>query len=100
MQRALVSNFCAALQRRDRIHLDEMERFLPEDLVLAKIRSADGTFNTIEAGSVGEKSTSILSVLRSSEDDPIIIDQPEDDLDNRYTYSVVVALLRRLMFSR
>lgn len=97
---SLTRGFTTALKRRDRIHVDEMERFLPEDLVLTKVRSADGTFKTIEAGSVGEKSTSILSLLLSSGDDPIIIDQPEDDLDNRYVYSVVVDLLRRQKFSR
>ncbi|MGH9388786.1 MAG: hypothetical protein ACRD1Z_04165, partial [Vicinamibacteria bacterium] len=57
----LTRHFFRALERRDRIRLDEMERFLPEDLVKAQVRAADGSFKTIETGSVGEKSTAILS---------------------------------------
>jgi hypothetical protein len=96
----LTRNFFNALIRRDRVRLDEMERFLPEDLVVAKVRAADGDFKTIETGSVGEKSTAILSLLLSAGDQPIVIDQPEDDLDNQYVYNVVVDLLRRRKFSR
>ncbi len=96
----LTRNFFNALVKRDRVRLDEIERFLPEDLVKAQVRSADGTFKTIETGSVGEKSTAILSLLLSAGDQPIIIDQPEDDLDNQYVYNVVVDLLRRRKFSR
>ena len=96
----LTKNFFNALVKRDRVRLDEIERFLPEDLVEAQVRSADGSFKTIETGSVGEKSTAILSLLLSAGDQPIIIDQPEDDLDNQYVYNVVVDLLRRRKFSR
>lgn len=96
----LTRNFFNALGRRDRIRLDEMERFLPEDLVRARVRKDAGSFETIETGSVGEKSTAILSLLLSAGDQPIIIDQPEDDLDNQYVYNVVVDLLRRRKFSR
>lgn len=96
----LTRNFFNALARRDRVRLDEMERFFPEDLVVARVRAADGSFKTIETGSVGEKSTAILSLLLSAGDQPIIIDQPEDDLDNQYVYNVVVGLLRRRKFSR
>ena len=96
----LTRNFFNALARRDRIRLDEIERFLPEDLVKAQVRTPDGSFKTIETGSVGEKSTAILSLLLSAGDQPIIIDQPEDDLDNQYVYNVVVDLLRRRKFSR
>ena len=92
--------FFNALTRRDRIRLDEIERFVPEDLVEAQVRTTDGSFKTIETGSVGEKSTAILSLLLSAGDQPILIDQPEDDLDNQYVYNVVVDLLRRRKFSR
>ena len=98
--RRLTRFFFNALAQRNRIRLDEIERFLPEDLVKAQVRTTDGSFKTIETGSVGEKSTAILSLLLSAGDQPIIIDQPEDDLDNQYVYNVVVDLLRRRKFSR
>ncbi|HLD78176.1 MAG TPA: hypothetical protein VJB16_04050, partial [archaeon] len=92
--------FYRALERRDRIRLDEMERFLPEDAVGARVRTADGAFRPIATGSVGQRSTAILSLLLSAGEQPLVIDQPEDDLDNRYVYDVVVDLLRRRKFSR
>lgn len=96
----LTKHFFNALQRRNSIRLDEMESFLPEDLVQAQVRAKDGTFKTIETGSVGEKSTAIVSLLLSAGDQPIVIDQPEDDLDNQYVYNVVVDLVRHQKFKR
>lgn len=96
----LTKNFFNALAREDRIQLDKMERFLPEDQVEARVRGADGSFKPITQGSIGQRSTAILSLLLSSGDQPLIIDQPEDDLDNRYIYDVVVDLLRKRKFSR
>ncbi|HCC33213.1 MAG TPA: hypothetical protein DEQ28_04835, partial [Clostridiales bacterium] len=96
----LTGHFFRALERRDRIRLDDMERFLPEDAVEARVREPGGDFKPITTGSVGQRSTAILSLLLSAGDEPLIIDQPEDDLDNRYIYDVVVNLLRQRKFSR
>ena len=43
------------------MRIDEIESLLPEYLVQAQVRAEDGTFKTIETGSVGEKSTAIIS---------------------------------------
>ncbi|MBI1893980.1 MAG: hypothetical protein HYS14_07715 [Candidatus Rokubacteria bacterium] len=96
----LTRNFFNALQRGDRIQLDAMERFLPEDWVIARVRDAYGEFRPIEQGSVGLRSTAVLSLLLAAGEQPLVIDQPEDDLDNQYVYSVVVDLLRKRKFSR
>lgn len=96
----LTGHFFRVFQRAERVRPDEIERFLPEDAVEARVRSADGGFKPITTGSVGERSTAILSLLLSAGDQPLIIDQPEDDLDNRYVYDVVVNLLRRRKFLR
>ncbi len=96
----LTGHFYGALRRADRIRLDEMERFLPEDAVEAKVRGADRHFKPVTQGSLGERSTAMLSLLLSAGDQPLVIDQPEDDLDNRYVYEVVVDLLRKRKFSR
>jgi len=82
------------------MQLDAMERFLPDDWVLARVRDPQGAFKPIEQGSFGSRSTAILSILLAAGDQPPIIDQPEDDLDNQYVYNVVVSLLRRSKFSR
>ncbi len=48
-----------------------------------------------EGVSVGQGCTAILSIILLESDRPLIIDQPEDDLDNRFIYDDVVQILRR-----
>ncbi len=84
----------------DRLQLGEMEQFVPDDLVVMHARGPDGHFKPITQGSLGQRSTAILSLVLSSGHQPLIVDQPEDDLDNKYIYDVVVDLLRHRKFSR
>lgn len=46
--------------------------------------------------SKGQKATALLLLLLGGSDAPLIIDQPEDDLDNRFVYDGVVTNLRNL----
>jgi predicted ATP-dependent endonuclease of OLD family len=98
--RSLTRHFCNAVQKFDPEKIDAFERFLPEDRVEARVRDAQGLFKPIEQGSIGLKSTAVLSLLLSGGEQPLIIDQPESDLDNQYVYNVVVDLLRKRKFSR
>jgi hypothetical protein len=97
--RALVSAyelsgyFERAVSQIDPELFDIMERFLPDDLVAARFRDRD-VFRPITRGSMGQKNTAILSLLLTVGSGPLVLDQPEDDLDNRYIYDVVVDLLR------
>ena len=61
---------------------------MPEDHVEAQVRGVDGVFKPIAQGSIGQRSTAILALLLSAGDQPLIIDQPESDLDNQYVYDV------------
>ncbi len=45
--------------------------------------------------SLGQKCTSLLLLLLLEKDIPLIVDQPEDDLDNRFVYEDVVRILRK-----
>ena len=47
-----------------------------------------------EGVSVGQGCTAILSILLLESTEPLIIDQPEDDLDNRFVYQEIVETLR------
>jgi hypothetical protein len=51
-------------------------------------------FRDLDRLSPGQKSTAILLLILRSSADPLIIDQPEDDLDNRFIYGDVVQRLR------
>lgn len=44
--------------------------------------------------SVGQKATCILLIVLAQEERPLVVDQPEDDLDNRFVYADVVERLR------
>jgi hypothetical protein len=96
----LTRHFYNALLHADRMHLNEAERFLPNDLISSDVRDASGEFKPIAQGSLGQRATAVLSLVLGSGENPLVIDQPEEDLDNSYVYRVVVELLRRRKFTR
>ena len=49
----------------------------------------------VETLSTGQKATAVLLLLFLESDAPLVIDQPEDDLDNRFVTEGVVPRLRR-----
>jgi ABC-type cobalamin/Fe3+-siderophores transport system ATPase subunit len=44
----------------------------------------------------GQKCTALLPLLLARRDTPLVIDQPEDNLDNHFIYETVVETIRRL----
>jgi len=55
---------------------------------------SDDSFKETEHLSKGQKCTAILTLVLLKSDHPLIIDQPEDDLDNRFVVDDVVKKLR------
>ncbi len=49
-----------------------------------------GKFDDLEKGSAGRKQQRFLPSLLSHGNEPLIIDQPEDDLDNALIYDLIV----------
>ena len=45
--------------------------------------------------STGQKCTAVLSIILVERDAPLVIDQPEDDLDNEFIFREIVQTLRR-----
>ncbi len=66
--------------------------------VLLDISSVDGTreLKKIDELSKGQRATALLLLLLGASTAPLVIDQPEDDLDNRFVYDGVVVHLRKL----
>ena len=54
-----------------------------------------GNFESIQRGSAGQKAAAMLAFFLKYGNEPIILDQPEDDLDNHLIYSLVVQQLRQ-----
>ena len=76
--------------------LDRMDIWFPEDSLEVKYSTrGDGkNFRLIEEGSPGQKTAAMLAFLLSYGTEPLILDQPEDDLDNHLIYDLVVTQLR------
>jgi hypothetical protein len=47
----------------------------------------------VSAVSPGQRATALLALVLANGVEPLVIDQPEDDLDNRYVYEEIVKLL-------
>ena len=71
----------------------ELELLAPEDEVKVSLK-VNGRWLELEKLSAGQRATAMLLILLTQEQHPLIIDQPEDDLDNRFIYEDVVRLLR------
>jgi predicted ATPase len=53
-------------------------------------------FRPVEQGSPGQKTAALLAFILSYGDEPLILDQPEDDLDNQLIYDLIVTQLREI----
>lgn len=76
--------------------LDRLQCWFPPDSLKVSYSSrADGReFKPIEQGSPGQKTSAILAFLLAYGEEPMILDQPEDDLDNHLIYDLIVRQLR------
>lgn len=78
--------------------LDRLDCWFPEDsLDVQYSTTGDGhSFRSIQEGSPGQKTAALLAFLLSYGDEPLILDQPEDDLDNHLIYDLIVTQLREV----
>jgi DNA repair ATPase RecN len=59
-----------------------------------------GTFKESTQLSTGQRCTTILPILLTQSERPLLIDQPEDNLDNAFVYDTIVTALRTVRGSR
>jgi DNA repair exonuclease SbcCD ATPase subunit len=72
-----------------------MEEFVPKDeLVVSYKPEGSKRFVPLSIASAGQKTTAILTFILAYGDVPLILDQPEDDLDNKLVYELVVKRLK------
>ncbi|HUT04662.1 MAG TPA: AAA family ATPase [bacterium] len=90
--------FAAHLAKLPPELLDRFDLWFPEDsLKVEYYREAGGSRPTsIDQGSPGQKSAALLWFLLSYGDEPLVLDQPEDDLDNHVIYDLIVTQLREI----
>ncbi|MDF2557972.1 MAG: hypothetical protein K0R71_1800 [Bacillales bacterium] len=75
--------------------IDQLMFWAPDDQIKIKIVDGSREFD-VEIGSAGQRTAAILSLILSLDDSPLIIDQPEDDLDTKRISDLVVTGLRKL----
>jgi hypothetical protein len=78
------------------MRIEELD--LPATTKIELNTAADGeppTWQTLEALSTGQKATAVLLLLLLESEAPLVVDQPEDDLDNRFITEGVVPIMRQ-----
>lgn len=76
--------------------VDEVELLVPDDEIEVKYKpSGGGAFKPLSTASAGQKTTAILTLILAYGKIPLILDQPEDDLDNRLVYELIVDRLKQ-----
>lgn len=74
--------------------LDEFSLLFPEDeIVIEYKKPEEKAYKSISNASPGQKSAAILTLLLSHGKGPLVLDQPEDDLDNYLIYDLIVEQL-------
>ncbi len=75
---------------------DKVQTWFPEDGLLVEYsRRGDGTdFHPIVQASAGQRAAAMLAFLLAHGEEPLVLDQPEDDLDNYLIYDLVVRQIR------
>lgn len=69
------------------------------DVPRIELRDGEEWKNSLQL-STGQKCTTILPILLLESDNPLLVDQPEDNLDNRYIYDTVVNAIHRVKRNR
>lgn len=74
-----------------------------QDTVDMVLYRSDGTrAGSISEGSLsdGQRNTAALALLLAQDGGPLVIDQPEDELDSNFVYSELIPMLRKVKINR
>ena len=83
---------------RENVDAYELELVAIEDQIRIELNVSPGDvehFKDASELSRGQKCTALLPLLLARRHSPLIIDQPEDNLDNHFIYETVVEAIRR-----
>jgi energy-coupling factor transporter ATP-binding protein EcfA2 len=88
-----------------RVHVDPLQLEVVEidDVVRIELNvatTAEPIFKDAAELSRGQKCTALLPLLLARTQNPLVIDQPEDNLDNHFIYETVVNSIQRLKKKR
>lgn len=97
---ATASKLCAL----DQAVVRKIEETDTPDRIVVEVNLADpggdDAWHDVIEVSPGQRATALLALALAGGREPVIIDQPEDDLDNRYIYDEVVKVLAEVCQAR
>ncbi len=73
---------------------DHVRCWFPEDDLRIEYNRGGNNWARITEGSQGQRSAALLAFLLAFGDEPLVLDQPEDDLDNHLIYDLIVRQIR------
>ncbi|WP_180235047.1 TrlF family AAA-like ATPase [Bacillus cereus] len=87
--------FIRVIKELNKEQMDELMLLYPEDEIQVKYKTANSNrYIPLSNASAGQKTSAILTFLLSYGEMPLILDQPEDDLDNSLIYELIVERLK------
>ena len=93
--------FEAALKKVPPERIDRLALYLPDDSVTVNFNEhRGGGWRSLAQGSPGQQTAALLAFVLGYGSEPIILDQPEDDLDNKLIYELLVSRLRETKLKR
>jgi energy-coupling factor transporter ATP-binding protein EcfA2 len=82
------------IQKLSDEQMDRLEILMPEDEIKVSYKQNDSTrWKPLSNASAGQKTSAILAFILSHGSNPLILDQPEDDMDNYVIYELIVKKL-------
>ena len=88
--------FATHIQQLPQESISNLLLWFPKDALEIKF----GNQKKIKQGSPGQKTAALLAFILSYGEEPLLLDQPEDDLDNELIYSLIVKQLREIKSKR
>ena len=88
--------FSAHIKNLPRESISNLMCWFPQDA----LEITFGDHQSIQQGSPGQKTAALLAFILSYGDEPLLLDQPEDDLDNELIYDLIVKQLRETKSKR
>ena len=93
--------FTNALRTVPPERIDRLALYLPNDAVDVSFKDRSArNWQPLTQGSPGQQTAALLAFVLGYGSEPIILDQPEDDLDNTLIYELLVSRLRETKTKR
>lgn len=100
--RAIDQRFISHVQGLDDFEYElAVDLWFPEDYLEVRYSDSPGKAKmAINLGSPGQRTAALLAVMLRLGDQPLLLDQPEDDIDNLLIYELVVKTIREAKLRR